>query len=101
MHVLTPQIRKTLLQNAPGYARFQRAELNQARWKRAYPGVFHCFSVSQKVIRALNCTVRAPRVEVKRPKSAALIEVENPVKFVWFRTLNMSQRSCRRQRSEN
>jgi hypothetical protein len=33
--------------NAPGYARFQRAEFrssndsgNSARWKRAYPGVF-------------------------------------------------------------
>ena len=36
----------------------------------------------QKVSLALNCTNRAPRVEVNAPKLVALILVEIPTKFV-------------------
>ena len=53
----------------------------------------------QNVSRALSCTVRAPLVEVKRPKLPASIPVEIPLKLVWLSELNMSPRSCSRQRS--
>ena len=36
----------------------------------------------QNVSLALNCTKRAPRVEVNAPKLVALILVEIPMKFV-------------------